>query len=221
MTAVRLLFLLLIVGVGILRAADEPHKLLVTDDQLTGWVAEGVTEFKEGDGSKPNWTAEKGVVRCAGKGFGFLRYDTVYTDFEVKLEYRLLPNSKKMGNSGLGIRTTKFDPKKSTATRPSFASYEIQLLDDAGKPPTAHSSGSLYRYVAPTENAVKAAPEWNSVTIRCVGPKIRVEINGKIVQDVDQRMVEPIKDKPLSGYFCLQCHDTPAEFRQVRVQELK
>src|SRR5262249_14507327 len=107
-------------------------------------------------------------------------------DFAFHVEYRMTKPLKGTCNSGIGIRTVPFDPKRSKATRPSYAAYEIQLLDDAGKPPNKHGSGSLYRYVAPSANPVKPAPEWNTVDVECVGPRIRIWINGQKVIDADQ-----------------------------------
>ena len=124
-------------------------------------------------------------------------------------------------NSGLGFRTTVFDPKRSRATRPSFYSYEIQLTDDAGKPATKHSSGSLYRYVAPSESAMKPASEWNSIDVECKGPHIKATLNGKAILDVDQSTIDDLKSKPLKGYVCLQNHGGTIEFRHVRIRELK
>jgi hypothetical protein len=43
-------------------------------------------------------------------------------------------------NSGIGIRTRPFDSARSRATRLSFYSYEIQLIDDASKPPTLETA---------------------------------------------------------------------------------
>jgi 3-keto-disaccharide hydrolase len=123
-------------------------------------------------------------------------------------------------NSGIGIRTIPFDPKKNPATRPSYAAYEVQLLDDAGKPPNNKSSGSLYRYVAPSANPVKPAPEWNEIDIECVGPRIKITINGQKIIDVDQSKIDEIKNKPLKGYVCLQNHGGRIEFRNVRIREL-
>ena len=121
-------------------------------------------------------------------------------------------------NSGIGIRTVPYDPSRDEATRPSFYSYEIQLLDDAGKKPNKHSSGSLYRYVAPKVNAVKPAPEWNVVEVECVGPRIKVTINDQEVIDVDQTSIAEIRNKPLKGYVCLQNHHGVIDFRNVRIE---
>jgi hypothetical protein len=126
-----------------------------------------------------------------------------------------------------------FEAKKSQATRASFAAYEIQLLDDAGKPPSEHGSGSLYRYAAPKANPVKPAPEWNVVEVECVGPRIKVTMNGQMILDADQAKLADLpkkpsgaaaapapKDKPLSGYVALQSHSGQVEFRKVQVREI-
>jgi hypothetical protein len=123
-------------------------------------------------------------------------------------------------NSGLGIRTGPFDPSRSRATRPSFYSYEIQFFDDAGTPPTTHSSGSLYRYVAPKKNAIKPAGQWNSIDVHCVGPRIKVTLNGELIIDVDQTTLEPLRKKPLRGYICFQNHGGNIEFRAVQIREI-
>lgn len=206
---------------GVVASAQETRELFNGKD-LTGWVAEGVKDYKDADGrTLPIWTAEDGKIVCAGRGFGFLRYAVKpFADFAWHVEYRLLPQLGRLGNSGLGIRTIAFDPLLSRETRPSLFGYEIQLLDDAGKPPSKGSTGSLYRYLAPRSNPVKAAPEWNAVDVECLGPVIRIHLNGELIQDVDQRTVPEIKNKPLQGYVCLQNHGTRAEFRNLRLREI-
>ncbi len=196
-------------------AADDGFVEMFNGKNLDGWVVEGTKDVQRQGERKPVWTAENGTIVCAGGGFGFLRYDKTLGDFVVHVEYRLA----KRCNSGLGIRSVKY--RGSAASRPSFAAYEIQLLDDAGKKPDEHSSGSLYRYVAPKVNSTKPAGQWNSIDIECRGPKIRITQNGQVLHDLDQTTIEAIKKKPLSGYFALQNHGGKIEFRNLRVKELK
>jgi len=181
---------------------------------LSGWVVEGTSTTEKNGQKTPNWFVEDGEIRCAGKGFGFLRYDKPFGDFRFTLEYKLAKN----GNSGVGIRGVKYNGK--AETRPSFASYELQILDDGGKQPGTHATMSLYRYVAPKVSAAKAADEWNAVEIECRGSHIRATLNGKLVQDVDQATIEEIKAKPLSGYISLQCHGSAVAFRNLKVVDL-
>jgi hypothetical protein len=200
-------------------AADPAPVELFNGKDLSGWVAEGVVEYKDADGQpRPVWSVRDGLLCCDGKGFGFLRYDRrQFADFVFHVEFRMAPRC----NSGIGIRTGVFDPKKSRATRPSFAAYEIQLSDDAGKPPSKHSTGSLYRYVAPRVNPIRPAGEWNALDIECVGPRIRIAMNGQELTDVDQTAVAEIKAKPLKGYVCLQNHGGTIAFRNLRIEEKK
>jgi hypothetical protein len=201
-------------------AADE-YRDIFDGKGLDGWVVEGrerSKEYKDKDGKvQQNWKVEDGILITEGKGFGFLRYNKEVSDFRLKAECRLTTKA----NTGFGIRCVPYDPKKDEATRPSFAAYEVQFQDDHGKGPDPYCTGSLYRYVAPTKNPVKPPGEWNTIEIECVGPRIRVWINGEQVQDVDQTKVDKIKDKPLKGYVALQSHTNRAEFRNVKLKEIK
>jgi hypothetical protein len=211
-------------------ARAEDFQPLFKGKDLDGWFVEGPKVDKSGKGV---WSVEDGRIVCEGRVYGFLRYERKqFADFIVRVEYRFTPAAKSnhQGNSGLGIRTVPYDPKASSLTRPSYAAYEIQLLDDAGKKPDAHGTGSLYRYLAPKANVVKPSPEWNIVEVECVGPRIRVRMNGQEILDADQRTLPDIKgkpaqapapkDKPLRGYLSLQSHSGSVEFRKVEVSEL-
>jgi hypothetical protein len=211
------------------KPADEFRDLFNGKD-LDGWVVEGAKEFKDGDETKPVWVAKDGMITCQVndrglKSYGFLRYEKQeFSDFVLHVEYRMAEKpTPKSGpcNSGIGIRTVPYDPKKDPATRPSFAAYEVQLLDDANDKPNKNGTASLYRYVAPKINAVKPAPEWNVIDIECVGPNIKITLNEKVVLEVDQSMIDEIKNKPLKGYVCLQNHGGKIDFKNVRIKEIK
>jgi Domain of Unknown Function (DUF1080) len=198
-----------------LSAAEPEFKDIFNGKDLTGWVVEGAKETKEKDGVVPVWSAAEGMIHCTGKGYGFLRYDLQqYGDFVFHVEYRMTKGC----NSGIGIRGTKYDGK--APSRPSFAAYEIQILDDSTKAPGNHTSGSLYRYVAPKVNATLPAGEWNIMEIECRGPQIRITLNEQVIHDLDQSKIEAIKNKPLQGYLCVQTHGKPIDFRNLRVKEL-
>ncbi len=215
---------------------DEPLWLdLFNGHNFDGWVLES----RDRADLLPNWTiTPDGYMRCEAKrdAFGFLRYEKrTFANFRLLVEYRFEPQevSKFKGNSGIGIRTCRFDPKNHTATRPSFAAYEIQLLDDAKQPATAYSTASLYRYASPKTNRVKPSPQWNQIEVTCDGPRIQIQMNGELVLDVDQTHLPDLSpkdkpriadikappEKPLSGYISLQSHTGTIEFRKVRLQE--
>jgi hypothetical protein len=216
------LALVLLIAAGQVQAGG-PKLQMFDGKTLDGWKAEGTIERKDPkqpDKTAPIWTVRDGMIHCAGQGFGFLRYDKQeFGDFHFHVEYRF-PDPKGRNNSGIGIRTVEFDPKRSKDTRPSYACYEIQLLNDADKEPNAHGTGSLYRYVAPKVKAVKPAPEWNAMDIVCKGPHIVISLNGTEILDFDQTTMDKVKNNPLRGYLCLQNHGSDIEFRNVWVQSL-
>ena len=222
------LSLLLLVGVGgsALWAADDARELF-NGKNLDGWVVEGAKEYKDGDEMKTVWVVKDGLLSCqsTSSSYGFLRYEKQeFSDFHLHVEYRMgepFGPKKNRCNSGVGIRTPPFDPKKSDTTRPSAAAYEVQILDDGDKPPDKNSSASLYKHVAPKVSAAKPPGEWNVLEIECVGPRIKIKLNDKEVIDVDQSTIDEIKNKPLKGYICLQNHGSRIDFRNIRVKEIK
>jgi hypothetical protein len=220
-----------------LKKTSQEYRDLFTGKDLEGWVVDGPAKDKQG---QEVWTVRDGLLHCSGKPENFIRYDRQeFGDFALRVEYRFAaapPNAKQSqkGNSGIGIRSGVYvyNPKKPLDTRPSWSAWEVQLLDDAGAKPSKSSSGSLYRYVAPTSNPVKPAPEWNTIEVECVGHHIKIIINGEKVVDADQRQIEDItskdrppsavapKDKALRGYICLQSHTGQVDFRKVQVREI-
>jgi len=184
---------------------------------LAGWIVDGtggVGDAAQGPGLPPVWTAADGVIRCSGRGFGFLRHETQADDFRLELEYRFPKN----GNSGIGIRTPPFTGD--VATRPSQAAYEVQLLSDAGKAPDRGSCCAVYGHEPPRENRSRPVGEWNAVAVECRGPRILVWHNGGQVIDFDQSSRPDTAGKPLRGHVCLQNHGSAVEFRGIRLTEL-
>jgi hypothetical protein len=166
---------------------------------LDGWVVEGPPKDNTG---RTIWSVNDGKISCLGEGFGFLRYDRrEFSDFTLRVEYPFIPTPacKPPANSGLGIRTGRFDPARSRETRPTYAAFEVQLLDDAVSPPSAHKTGSLYRYKSPTANAARPAPEWNMIEVACPGPRIAVRLNGRTVLEADQSELADVKTKPAAA----------------------
>ena len=189
---------------------------MLNGKDLSGWVAEGRTTYQAGKEKKPNWTIQDGMLHCAGKGYGFLRYDKKVCDFVFHLEFRMSPRC----NSGIGIRHVAYSGKKH-GSRPSVSGYELQLLDDFGRKPHKHGTMSLYRLVAPTKNSVKKAGEWNVAEITCIGPKIKVVLNDVVVHDIDQSKIKQTKKKPLCGYVSVQVHGHVIDYRNLKMKVLK
>ena len=86
-----------------------------------------------------------------------------FKDFKIHAEYKL----EKDSNSGIFLR----------------GRYELQVVDDFGKPVESHGHMSIYSWVAPLVNASKAPGEWQTMEATIVGNKVSVTLNGQKVQD--------------------------------------
>jgi hypothetical protein len=108
------------------------------------------------------WTVQDGVLKNAPPTTDIVS-DRKFWNFAAHIEFRIVEHS----NSGIGLR----------------GRYEIQILDDYGKPPQTHGAGALYARVAPSVNASKPAGEWQTYDIRLVGRDLTLVHNGKKVLD--------------------------------------
>ena len=190
---------------------------LFAGGDLAGWVEEQHGFFKKKNPDVRTWSVRDGVVACDGShgNCGFLRYEKKLSDFTLRLEYRM----SKDCNSGVCVRVPTPYSGDPDETLPSKAGYEVQILDDAGAGPSLTASGALYNAVAPEAVAARPAGEWNELEVACRGPRLRVTLNGEVVQDVDQTALGAIRDRPKAGYLMLQNHGHAVEFRNLRLRD--
>lgn len=183
---------------------------LFNGTDLTGW--QGATDHYE---------VVDGAIRCKkGKG-GNLLTENEYSNFVVRLEFRLPPG----GNNGLAIRS----PLHGDAAYQSMT--ELQVLDTEHPkyaqidPRQAH--GSAYGMVAAKRGYLRPTGDWNFQEVTVDGSTIKVELNGSVILDTDLSKVSeymagsahPGKDRT-SGYFGFAGHNDPVEFRNVLIREL-
>jgi len=199
---------------------DEQWQSLFNGKDLTGWQpmhSSGPREVNH-ETSQGGWTVEKGVLICSTDEPGWLKSDQQYEDFELQLEYRLIPG----GNSGLLFRT----PDRGQL---GYVGMEIQIQDDAAiharspQEPNQHSGG-IYRAVSPKLNATKPPGTWNRLVARCRGDDVIVTLNNKQVVSVDMKTVTTLKDRPRAGYLGLYNFAGLAKgtaFRNIRMRKLK
>lgn len=127
-----------------------------------------------------------------------------FWNFKLHVEFRVGEHS----NSGIGLR----------------GRYEVQILEDYGKPPNTHSNGALYSRIAPAVNASKPAGEWQAYDIRLVGRTVTVVLNDQKV--IDKQEIEGLTaiagnaDEGKPGPFILQGDHGPVEFRKILLTPL-
>lgn len=179
---------------------------IFTGQDLAGWHAVGPQD----------WHADDGILWTEGKG-GWLRSDQPYSDFALRLEYRLTKGAV----SGIFLRSAEQGD-------PTFTGLKISLLDDAGQLTDLHSSGAIYGAVIPLYSVGRKAGEWNQVEISCIGRHLTVFLNGNRIHKIDFddpafvfSEKRPLSRVPNQGYIGLESHTNRVDFRSLRIQVIK
>jgi len=149
------------------------------------------------------WSVVDGVLRNAPPTTDIIS-DQKFWNFTAHIEFRIREHS----NSGIGLR----------------GRYEIQILDDYGKPANSHGAGALYSRVVPAVNASKPVGEWQTYDIRLVGRTVTVVFNGQKVLDkvhVDGlTAIANNADEGDPGPFIVQGDHSYVEIRKFTVTPL-
>ena len=173
----------------------KPVRLLDAND-LSNWKTDSGVPVR-------GWEIKSGILATSGRGNNIIS-DAKFWNFALHMEFKVSEHS----NSGVGLR----------------ARYEVQILDDYGRPPFTHGAAALYARIPPSENASKPAGEWQSYDIRLVGRQVTIVHNGKKVIDkgevegltavaIDSHEAEP-------GPIYLQGDHGSVEFRNIVVTPL-
>src|SRR5437660_9017260 len=188
---------------------------LFDGETLTGWTLVG----KHGDG----YGVTNGVIYCARGGGGNLFTGKEYSDFVLRLEFKLEDGS----NNGVGIRAP-------LELQTAYAGMEIQILEDGaadrgkwGKLRPAQYHGSIYDVVPAKRGALKPPGQWNEEEITARDRTIKVVVNGKTVVNTNLNHVSDaaillkhpglLRDR---GHIGFLGHNDYLEFRNIRIKEL-
>lgn len=140
--------------------ANAKHKLEKPIELFDG---KSMANWKMQDPAKPSgWSVVDGVMTNQ-KGANNLVSEQKFKDFKVRVEYRLEAKS----NSGIYLR----------------GRYELQVLDDHGKPPESHGHMAIYSRVAPLVNASRPAGEWQTMEATIAGNRVTAMLNGQTVHN--------------------------------------
>ncbi len=199
-------------------AADANERLLAREGTGFAPIFDGRT-FDGWRGDLSSYEVVDGEIRCRKGRGGVLFTKETYSDFAVRLAFRLPP----AGNNGLAIRY----PGEGD---PAYAGFEVQVLDDSApqyasaKPWQYH--GSVYGVVPAARGYLRPQGEWNVEQVTVRGSRVVVELNGTPIVDADiaglasnlgERHVG--KDRK-DGAFGFCGHDDPVAFRDVRIKRL-
>jgi hypothetical protein len=193
------------------KKGDDGYAPLFDGSSLAGWA-----------GAVDNYEVVDGAIRCKqGKG-GVLHTEKEYSDFAVRLEFKLPP----AGNNGLAIRY----PGK--GGDPAYMGMcELQVLDNEdpkyAKLDPRQYHGSAYGLTAAPRGYQRPVGEWNFQEVTVVGSTVKVELNGNVILNTDLATVKefmantPHPGKDLtSGFFGFAGHGDAVAFRNVRIKSL-
>lgn len=210
-------------------AVDGSDNTLTSQEKAAGWqlLFDGKTLNGWGctDPTPGGWIIDKDAIFYTVKGHGYEYTEKTYGNFEFKTDFMV----DKGTNNGIFFRWSDLNDPVQTG-------FEMQVLDCAGKQKVdKHDCGALYDAVAPIENAMKPAMEWNNADIRCVNSFITITLNGKRVVAADlnkwteahknpdgtpNKYGAALKDWARSGHIGFQAHGGKVWYKNIKIREL-
>jgi hypothetical protein len=184
-----------------LAAAPAAKRRLFNGRDFTGWQHAG----------RGLWTVEDGAIvgrmDHSKPGPGYLLTRETFLDFRVSFEFWISAG----GNSGVYVRESPRQWGFKGDERPAHgesAGHEIQI-EYRGK---VNPTGSIYNRQAPSK-VVGAEERWNRMEIECAGSRLRVFVDGELVNDYGDARRQ-------AGVFGFQVHggkphDHVVKFREV------
>lgn len=197
----------------------------------SGWEDVFAKDLSNAECAKPGWAWGKdGCLTPRTEETLFSKRD--YRNFILDVGYVMDPTA----NSGIFLYDTKHPTHK----------FEVQILDDHHpmyKDEVPYQfTGAIYGRCAPTKIASRPAGELNRITCWCMGPNIRIVVNGEEVVNADltewkDGLVNPDGTRvpkwhegfpalgtiPMHGRIALQgIHGgKAAHFKYIKVKEIK
>ena len=189
------------------------NSILSEQERKDGWIA--LFNGKNLDGwwvlgdIKDGFVVKDNAIVCLGKGAKALNSRDRYDNFILRFEWKI----EKGKNSGLYIRAPR-------TNRQSKSGMEIQIQGDSDQPITNQTTGAIYYVIPPKVKAVKPEGEWNKEEVICDGSHVKITLNDQIVQDTNLDENPELKVRLRRGFIGFQDHNSPAEFRNIRLKKL-
>lgn len=203
---------------------------IYTGVDLAGW--------RQDPGHAGHWTPKDWVLRYDGRSEAKVKHlwtEKSYKDFEMIVDWRLVDKAvtKKVpvilesgetaknddgsvkqveiadtGNSGVFLRGSE-------KAQVNISCYPIGSGELFGYREAKETPPALRALTIPKTRADKPSGQWNRFLIRCVGKRISVTLNDRmVIEDVE------LPDLPESGPIGLQHHDVVIEFANLFVREI-
>ncbi|MFD9907410.1 ThuA domain-containing protein [Streptomyces sp. NPDC059063] len=158
---------------------------------------------------------DDGTITTVG-GMGLLWYaDRSFGSYSLKLDWKMT-GSDKDDNSGIFVGFPPSDDPWSAVNN----GYEIQI--DATDVPEK-TTGAVYGFksadLAARDKALNPPGEWNTYEIRVEGERLRIHLNGTLINDYTN--TDPARSLR-DGHIGIQNHgsDDQVTFRDIRIKDL-
>lgn len=171
---------------------------------------------------------DDGTLVCSGDPIGVVRSEKQYENFILHIEWKHMEAG---GNSGIFVWSNA-SPGENRLPN----GVEVQMLDlewvklhkqDGVLPPIAYVHGEVFGVGGVTtvpdnprgtrsksiENRVKGKGEWNTYDVVCVDGVIKLSVNGKFVNGIQQSSQK-------KGYLSLESEGAEIHFRNLSIIEL-
>ena len=218
--------LLLLISSSVYTFAQKSISLFNGKD-LTGWHADVPGKDKNPD-TAASFTIREGKLVSMGDPRGHLITDASYADYRLDIEYRF---AGKPGNCGVLVHAST--PRVLYKMFPKSLEVQMQHKDagdfwcieeDITVPNMEERRGPKAEWSINkkngrriknlTDDSEKPLGEWNTMRIECLKDKVRVWVNGVLVNDGYNCTVT-------KGQIALQAEGSEVEFRKLELKSIK
>ncbi len=213
------------------RAVLAADNELTPEDKAAGWqlLFDGKTldGWMRSDGQPSKCGVDDNSINPHGCGAYMLVYDKEFSDFELKMDYKVSPNC----NSGIFVRTFPLKPRAGK----DIGYNGIEVAIDDGIKEGYHATGAIYDLSPVLIDATKPTGQWNHIDITCKKSTITVVLNGKKVNSIDLSQFKQAnkrpngsahkfdvayRNHPTHGYIGLQDHGSPCWYKNIKIRPL-
>ncbi len=194
---------------------------------LQGWHAD-VPEMDKNPEAKSPFIVRDGLLVSLGEPRGHLITDAVYQNYRLEVEYRF---AGKPGNCGVLIHAST--PRALYGMFPKSLEVQMQHQDagdfwcieeditvpdmEARRGPKENwgvNGNKLRRIKNLTDHSEKPLGQWNTMVIEAVGDKVKVWVNGELVNEGE-------KCTATKGQIAIQAEGSEVEFRKVDLKSIR
>lgn len=221
-----------LVAVALASPCGAADNELTEQEKRDGWILlfdgktlDGWTTNEGKPSARPVEQGSLNPHRCGGY---MLIHEQPWENFILTLDFKISPKC----NSGVFFRTFPLKPLPGKDV--GYNGLEVAIDDTRTN--GLHDTGAIYDLVAPNENAMRPAGQWNRLALTCQDNIVEVRINHRTVTMMDLEMwTEPgrrpngtphkfefaYQKHPRRGFLGLQDHGGDCWYKNIKLQPLK